>query len=159
MKPICDCDECGAGLCFGAVKCDECGSPCDPDKTRGFTVDRSMIRGDTWQVEFDLVDAEGVPLDLSAPGLKVWFTVAATLPKLATEPVLWQGTLANGGIAPVNAYGGRARVTMPATATQYLADGIVRLYYDLQILDLQGRVSTVERGIIHVEPDVTRAIS
>lgn len=155
---ICNCDDCGAGLCFGAVQCDECGSTCDPDKTRGFTEERKINRGDTWQADYDLVDSDGIPLDLSAPGVKVWFTVAATLPRLATDPVLYQGTLANGEIIAVGLpASGRARVTIPARATAYLPDGVVRLYYDMQVLDASGRVSTVEKGIFVVLPDVTRA--
>lgn len=159
MITICNCDGCGAGLCFGAVKCDDCGASCDPDKTRGFTEERKLTRGDTWVADFDLVDADGIPIDLDAPGVKVWFTIAEQLPRLATSSVLWQGTLGSGIVAVSPATSGKARVTIPASATQYLGDGVVRLYYDMQVLDAAARVTTVEKGIFVVLPDVTRAIS
>lgn len=156
---VCDCDECGAGLCFGAVLCDECGVACDPDKTRGFTTERTMTRGDTIEIEYTLTDPDtGAPVDLGAAGVKVWFTVNPTIPKLATDPVLFQGTLVSGAITIVGlGTSGMILVTIPATTTQFLTDGIEKLYYDLQLKDGAGRVRTVEKGLFRVWPDITRA--
>ncbi len=154
----CNCDDCGAGLCFGAVLCDECGCECDPDKTRGFTVERKANRGDTITIEWDLLDSNGAPVNLGATGVKVWFTINPTIPHLATDPVLFQATLLNGGITIVGLpQAGKIRVVVPASTTYFLTDGIEKLYYDLQVLDADTRVSTVEKGRFFLSPDITRA--
>ncbi len=151
----CDCDACGNELCPGDVLCGTCGEACDPDKTLGFKTKREMNRGETKQIDYDLVDGDGAVVDLSAMGVKVWFTVKDYLTR-ADSQALWQGTLVS-GIGILSA--GKIRVTMPASVTQYLSDGIEKLYYDLKLLDGFGRATVIEKGLFEIAPSVTRAIS
>lgn len=153
------CEECSGSLCPGDVFCGSCGRECDPDRARGFTIRRRITRGDTVQLDYDLVDGNGAPIDLGAFGVKVWFTVKYWL-RDADSAALAQPTLENGGILPRDSdASGRIRVTLESTTTQYILEGTTKLYYDLQVKDADGRISTVERGLFLVDPDVTRATS
>lgn len=155
MTTTCSCDTCGEDLCPGDVLCSSCGEECDPDKTRGFVIERPMERGDTVELEYELVDRNGAAIDVLAAGVVVRFTVKDYLsrPDLLA---IWQGTVA-AGIEQVSI--GKIRVTVPPTATANVPDGIVRLYYDLQLRDSVGRITTIEKGLFRVSPDVTRATS
>jgi hypothetical protein len=158
MSEAC-CEECSGTLCPGDVFCGACGRECDPDRARGFTIRRRVIRGDTIQIDYDLVDSNGTPIDLSNPLVKIWFTVKYWL-RDADVYALAQPTLANGGILPRDvAASGHIRVTIASTVTQYIAEGTTKLYYDLQVLDSTGTVTTLERGLFMVDPDVSRATS
>lgn len=155
----CRCDDCSGELCPGDVLCGQCGAECDPDKTRGFRIERALIRGDTEEIDYDLLDRDGAPLDLSGVNARAWFTVKAYLSQADSQAV-HQATILNGGIVPRdggNLATGRVRVTIPSSATLNVPDGVVKLYYDLQVKDAQGRITTVERGLFFVDPDVTRS--
>lgn len=155
----CRCDNCSGELCPGDVLCGTCGEECDPDRTRGFKIKRKMTRGDTEEIDYDLLDRDGAPLDLSAAGAKAWFTVKRYLSD-ADQFAVHQATIANGGILPRDGgslASGRVRVTVPATATASVAEGTTKLYYDLQVKDALGRISTVEKGLFVIDADVTRA--
>lgn len=151
----CSCDKCGDDLCPGDVICGTCGSACDPDATKGFRIKRPVTRGDTIEIEYALVDKNGAPIDASAIGTKLWFTVKDYLGRPDVQAV-WQGTYL-AGIAQDSV--GKIRVTVPPTATLQVPDGIVKLYYDLQLKDSSARITTIEKGIFEFAPDVTRAIS
>lgn len=152
------CDQCSGSLSPGDVFCGTCGLECDPDKARGFRVRRALVRGDTGVFDFDLVDYLGVPQNLTLTGVKVWFTVKYYLGDQDSQAVA-QLTLGAGIATRDVLTSGRIRVTLPASVTQYVKDGTTRLYYDLQILDGTGRITTVEKGLFLVDPDVTRAVS
>ncbi len=153
------CEECSGTLCPGDVFCGACGVECDPDRARGFTIRRRIVRGDTIQIDYDLVDSAGAPIDLSDPTVKVWFTVKYWL-RDQDVYALAAPTLANGGIVGRDApTSGHVRVTIAASVTQYIADGTTKLYYDLQVKDAAAHVSTVERGLFLVDPDVSRAVT
>lgn len=153
------CEDCSGTLCPGDVFCGACGKECDPDRARGFTLRRRVIRGDTIQIDYDLVDSAGVPIDLSDPDVKVWFTVKYWL-RDQDAYALAAPTLANGGIVGRDVpTSGRVRVTVDSSVTQHIAEGTTKLYYDLQVKDAEGRVATVERGLFLVDPDVTRAVT
>jgi hypothetical protein len=151
----CSCDTCGESLCPGDVLCGSCGKECDPDKTRGFTTVREANRGDTLEIEYDIVDQNGARIDVTANGVLLWFTIKDYLTR-ADSQAAWQGTLGS-GIEQLSV--GTILVTVPPAATQNVSDGIVRLYYDLQIRDVLGRVATIEKGIIELSPDVTRSFA
>jgi hypothetical protein len=155
MSDECECKQCGEDLCPGDVRCSTCGCDCDPDETHGFKIKRRATRGDTITLEFDIVDQDGIPIDASATGFKAWFTMKPYF-SLPDNRASWQGTILNGGITPVRV--GTIRVVIPANATYLIADGIVKLYYDLQIKDLVGRIATIEKGLFLLSPDVTRSI-
>ncbi len=158
MSEAC-CDQCQGDLCPGDVFCGTCGKDCDPDKARGFRRKRRVERGDTVVIDYDLVDPDlGAPLDLTLPGVKVWFTVKYYLDDKDVK-ALAQLTLGAGIATRDVLTSGRIRVTLPATVTAQVNEGATRLYYDLQVLDGTGRVTTVEKGLFVVEPDVTRTTS
>ena len=151
----CSCEKCEADLCPGDVLCGSCGEPCDPDTTRGFRIRRPFDRGDTIEIEYDLVDRDGAPIDATAPGVKVWFTLKDYLTRPDVH-ALWQGMVGS-GISQLSI--GKIRVSIPPSATSNITEGITRLYYDVQIKDGAARIATVEKGIFEISPDVTRAIS
>lgn len=155
MSDNCSCETCDADLCPGDVRCGSCGTDCDPDKTHGFVIKRYSTRGDTLELEFDIVDRDGVPIDASAIGFKAWFTMKSYF-SLPDNRATFRGTLAGGEIVAVRT--GTIRVVIPAGATFLIPDGVVKQYYDLQIKDVVGRISTIEKGLFFFSPDVTRDI-
>lgn len=148
---------CGTDLCPGDVLCSGCGAECDPDETLGFKIKRELNRGETVEIEYDLVDRNSAPVDLSLPGVKVWFTVKDYLVR-ADSQALWQGTLSS-GIDLVASTAGKIRVVVPAATSQHVPDGIVKLYYDLRLLDALGRTTVIEKGLFLVAPSVTKTIA
>ena len=153
------CESCSGVLNPGDFFCDACGKACDPDRARGFSMRRVVNRGDTIQLDYDLVDSQGIPLNTSATGVKIWFTVKNYLTD-ADQNALAQETLNNGGIINRNSpISGQVRVTVPATATQFFFNGTTKAYYDLQVLDSYGNVTTVEKGVFLALPDVTQSTS
>ncbi len=151
----CPCDSCGTELCPGDVRCGDCGEACDPDKTRGFVIRRPMQRGDTVILDFALVDPfTRIPPNPLDAGFQAWFTVKDYLQQRDIQ-ARFQGTYAGGEIVSLG--GGWIRVTMPASSTLWIPDGVVRLYYDVQAAS-GGRVWTHEKGLFEVSPDVTRSI-
>lgn len=145
--------SCQAYSCPGAPFC-SAAKECDPDEASGFSVRRPMVRGETVQIEYVLVNEHGSPLDVTIAGSQTWFTLKDYIVR-ADSQALWQGTY---GAGVVQIEKGRIVVTIPASATQHLSDGVVKIYYDLRIKDSFGRVSTVEKGIFDVAPGVTRSI-
>lgn len=147
------CGQCGAGPgCPDDVRCAAC-SPCgDPDGALGFKKRVPGVRGDTLVVVFEnVVDpVTQAPIDLGAMGSKAWFTVKDYLVR-ADSQAAWQGTLAAG---VVQDYPGHVTVTVPADKTALWPDGVQKLYYDFQVLSA-GKVTTIERGLIVLGPDVT----
>lgn len=132
-----------------------CSQECDPDRERGFVITRRMDRGDTIVIAWTVIDAQRSPIDFSNPSTKAWFTLKDYVIR-ADVQALWQGTLGAGIVQEVV---GTIVVTIPASSTANLPDGVVKLYYDLQVRDSLGRVSTIEKGLFQVDPDVTKSIS
>lgn len=143
--------SCGKPECFATCQCD---AECDPDAELGFVIHHRISRGESIEIEYELVDVNGAPVDLNVSGSKIWFTVKDYLEK-ADSQALWQGTLGSGIVQTTI---GRATVLVAAAATQYLPDGVVKVYYSLRFRDFAGRVATLEKGIFDIEPDVTRSI-
>jgi|SRR5579859_1975040 len=153
------CATCQGTLVPGDINCGDCGTPCDPDVTRGFALRRPLTRGDTIQIDYDLLDKNGSPLDLTPISVRVWFTIKYYLGD-ADQNAVAQATLMNGGISFRDvSTSGHITVTIAAANTVNVAEGTTKLYYDLQVLDSTGRVTTVEKGLFIVDPDVTRATS
>lgn len=151
----CSCESCGSQLCPGDVLCGTCGIECDPDKTRGFVIRREMTRGESKEYDYAVVDEFGASVNLAASGVKVWFTIKDYLSRTDAQ-ANWQGTLTSGIqiTAP-----GKIRVTVPASVTQYMSDGITKLYYDLKLLDGTGRATVIEKGLFEIAPGVTKTIA
>ena len=126
--------------------------------------DYLLTRGDTLLVPVQVLAVpSGLPPDsqpqiVDITGWKLWFTVK----KYLADPdslAVFQGTTVSGDVVITAATSGKALCTMPAISTRALPDGVTRLIYDVQGKDLTGIISTVERGVITVTPDVTRAIT
>jgi hypothetical protein len=158
VTTTCDCDACGNELCPGDVLCGTCGEECDPDKTRGFVIKREMSRGETAIIKYVVVDpVTGAPIDLSIAGVKLWFTVKDYLMR-ADSQAAWQGIIGTGIVVDIPK-AGAITVTMPASVTQYLNDGVEKLYYDLKLLDGAGTARVVEKGLFKIAATTTRAIA
>lgn len=135
------------------------GECCDSDGLRR----RRMFRGDTLvflvQVLKPAPGSVGdcpalVPVDLT--GYTVRFTAKYYLPDNDRQAVVQLTNAIGGGIVVTSALAGMATLTVPPSATRFFPDGIVRIVYDVQVVDAGGIVSTVEIGIIQVIPNVTR---
>ena len=119
--------------------------------------DLSIVRSDTYI--FDVVAKRPdpdtgslVPIDLTTG--KAWFTAKRTLNDLDANAVIQLSTTTSGVIllaAPL----GIVRVTIPPLATTSLPNDPVALQYDIQVSDAAGVVTTIQKGLLMVEPDVT----
>lgn len=130
-----------------------------------------MNRGDTLffvdQVVQDLVTGQlsavpagqplpsgAVPVDIT--GFSIWFTAKSEYPDPDNRAVAQLDNHALGGVVITQATLGKFSVTMPALATRDFPDSDVALVFDIQVEDLAGRVSTIEKDTLTVAPDVTR---
>jgi hypothetical protein len=127
------------------------------------TLALEMVRGDTLTIDVHCEKpdpATGVLLPINLTGAKVWFTAK----RFVTDDDLHakvQVSTTGGGVVVVNAPGGVARVTVPAgsTAPPVLPDDPIDLAYDVQVLEASGALTTVQRGTLTVNPDITLALS
>ncbi len=110
-----------------------------------------VFRGDTIVLNIAAKDTTGAALNCTG-GI-----MTATLKDDLgdADPGLSQVTSPASGIAWVVQASGTATVTFPATATAGLTDDVT-LYYDVQFVDSASRKSTLEKGTIVCERDVTR---
>lgn len=115
-----------------------------------------MFRGDSFPYEFQIKRNE-VPVDLT--GFTLWWTAKRYVSDPDQQAVsrLDNGLL--GGVTIVDALQGKVRAVMPASATLLFPDTASNLFYDLQMKDLSGVVTTVDSGTIAVSADVTRTIA
>lgn len=118
--------------------------------------DCSMYRGDTRYLPFQITDAVGAPLDVT--GYTIWFTAKRQLSD--PDPGVFQQTIAGGELVVTNASLGLGYVRIDPSDTVTLGDSTTQLLWDLQIKSpaADTPVSTVARGTLTVEPDVTRAV-
>lgn len=92
------------------------------------------------------------PVDLTGAA------ITATVKRTVVEPdnvALAQKTV-GAGITIDDPVNGLFTVTLDPFDTIHQADGIVRLELDVQVKEATGRVTTVLRGTLALEPDVTR---
>lgn len=129
---------------------------CDPG-----IVNRRSYRGDTLTFQLTVYQpppAQSAPQDLT--GWFVQFTAKkqhADQDPQAVAVSKTSGTAPNVVTFPFGAPRGILQVMVGPLNTITLGDGRVRLVYDVQIIDPAGNVTTVERGVWTVEPDVTRS--
>jgi hypothetical protein len=97
------------------------------------------------------------PVDLTG-SVEIWFTAKRSFTDLDDDAVIRLGTLNTGlsGITVTDAANGRARVIIPAAATAGLEPGTVFLVYDVQLLELDGTLTTVDSGRLALVDQVTR---
>ena len=117
-----------------------------------------MFRGDTFVQQFQFKRAvlnslAPVPVNISAT------TILATLKHTVVEPdntALTQKTIGAGITVDTGAQG-LFTLTLDPVDTANLPDGVTCLVFDVQVKESGGRVTTVVRGDLMIEPDVTRA--
>lgn len=110
-------------------------------------------RGDDEVYQLTIRDANEQPVDLT--GASLWFTAKRSFEHSDAEAVL-QKTI-GAGITLVDAVAGRADVKIDAADTAGLEARPVPLVWDCQLRSASGDVSTVDAGVLVVEPDVTVA--
>lgn len=120
--------------------------------------DLSFPRGDTYL--FDVlakrIDPQsGQPVTIDLTGGKAWFTAKKTLSDQDVSATIALSTTTS-GVAIVDPTSGRVRVTVPASSTTLL-DADQKLFYDVQVMDSAGVVTTAQYGLLRIQPDVTRA--
>jgi len=121
-----------------------------------------VTRGDTWRHPFLVVDREtGAAVDVT--GWTFWFTakVAYPLPDARAQIALDNIVGGSGGVTLPSPTQGQGLATVQPGVTRQYPDGPVHLLYDIQAADASYPpvITTVERGVLVVEPDVTRAIT
>jgi hypothetical protein len=121
--------------------------------------DETMFRGDTFRRDLSIVSCTSsvppVPVDITA-WLFRW-----SVKKSIGDPdakVVYQGTIANGGVLVTDAVNGKLTIVMPADRTATLPDTQKTLVWDVQAEDPAGNVATVVEGTIAVTLDVTRTV-
>lgn len=117
--------------------------------------DLTMYRGDTRELVI-LVNQNGQPVNLD--GSKLWLTAKWYVSDPDNMAVIALTSETSGGIVFDPLVRGRAVATIQPISTRAFPDGPVTLQYDVQMKDVTGKVTTVERGTLTVTPDITRTI-
>lgn len=145
----CPCKSCGYELEVGDVTCGACGAECDPDEANGFKIERKVTRGNTLVLEVRAQNpfTKGAPNSASA-GFKARVTIRQNLGDKIPEFV---GSFDLGDV--VDAGGGTFQIVVPSTVTYAFADGVTKLYYDVQFVE-NGKTWTQEKGLVRVMPGV-----
>lgn len=123
-------------------------------------VARGMVRSDTWRLYLE-VTRNGVAVDLT--GAKLWFTAKVALSD--ADPGVFQLDTATGAVAAGEiliespAANGKVTVKLNTAATSSVPDAGVTWFYDVQLKESTGVITTLETGTLRVEPDVTKATS
>lgn len=116
----------------------------------------TMIRGDTFTFDAQLFRADGRVFDIT--GAKVYFTMKLS----AVQPdadSLCQLYSPSNGVTIIDALAGRITVKVPPIATRALQDGNVKCPADIQVIEANGDITTVDMMTITVIPDITRALT
>lgn len=114
-------------------------------------LDVTMYRGDTRLLDFVITRA-GVVVDLT--NATVWFTAKRSLTDADVDAVFQLYSPSN-GVQITGATYGEVRVTIPPSATDALTKSEA-LYWDLQVKEANGNISTTASGTLLVKLDVTR---
>jgi hypothetical protein len=117
----------------------------------------NFFRGDTH--EFDIiVTRSGVAVDLT--GATLWVTARRTDAPAGTYVFQKGNAGALSGITITNALGGQAHCTIAASDTNTLPDTLpLVLYWDCQLKEASGRVSTIAIGSMTIQEEHTREIA
>jgi hypothetical protein len=117
-----------------------------------------VFRGDTAVFDVRAWRDDG-HLDLTAVGVKAWFTLKTT-PHAADADATLALSLAAGGLALIDAVNGYLRLTLSAAQTALL-NPRTTYFWDIQIKDGSGQIFTPEGlwGELRVLADRTRATS
>ena len=111
---------------------------------------KDFYRGDTLRYKLTFKDADTqTPVDLT--GASIWFTLKSNISEPDNEAAIQVHTETH-----IDAVNGKTEIVVPASETNNL--DISTYFYDFQLVDAQGNVSTVMSGKVKVLPDVTRSI-
>lgn len=112
----------------------------------------SGVRGDTNVYDLRVI-RQNAPVNLT--GVKMWFTLKDDRNDPDSEALIQVNNIDD----PSQVYytqptAGRAQIALLPGDTVALVDNA--FYYDIQILETSGAVTTIANGILHLENDVTK---
>jgi len=114
------------------------------------TANLRMTRGDTFIFKFQ-VFLNGVEVDVTG------YSFVMTCRYRAPEAVVFTRSSPSTGIALTTPASGICTVTVAPSNTNTLPLEVLRFPYDIQMTDPSGNITTVLRGILRIDPDITRA--
>jgi hypothetical protein len=112
------------------------------------------IRGDT--NIYNIVVLRG-DVTINITGAKIWFTAKHFPQDTDANAVIRLDSNGN-GVNIYDALHGRAQISVPPESTTGLADEEV-LFYDVQMKESNGIITTIATGKMHVQQDVTQAVA
>lgn len=110
-----------------------------------------MKRGDTLVIDLT-VTRNAAAVNLT--GASLWMTAKTDFS--GADPGQFQKTVGV-GITITNAAGGLAQIVVAPADTDAVGATTTTFKYDIQLKEASGRVSTIQIGLLTVEPDVTRS--
>lgn len=110
----------------------------------------TVIRGDDEVLALSVVDADGVPVNLTTAEL--WFTVKRKLSDPDSDAIIQKTT---GAGIEHEAEAGSATIYLEPSDTEGLAARQQTFRFDVQLKEQDGRISTILRDYLTVKPDVT----
>lgn len=116
-------------------------------------LDLDLPRGDTgrWLLNFNV----------NLTGAKIWFTAKRAFADADNAALIALST-DTAGITITDALNGLATLVIPPASTSSLTTPTppapLTLYYDIQVKESDGTVTTVQQGRLHIRGDVTRSI-
>lgn len=116
------------------------------------TADMTVIRGDTHQELLTVTDANGAAFNLT--DAVIWFTVKARKSRPDNEALIQHRSDVGDAIEILDAVEGEARHTLTADETEDL-DAPKSYYFDYQVVESDGRTTTIEIGTLQVLEDIT----
>lgn len=113
---------------------------------------KDYIRGDTRVILINCIQSDGVtPINLT--GGKIYFTVNASNAPVDDTSAAFQKTTTT-HIAPTL---GQTSVTVTNADTQAMAPGTY--YYDVQLKDAAGNITSLKQDVFIVNADIGRSIN
>lgn len=127
-------------------------------------MDLTLQQGDTHYLEAVITreDQNGVDQPVPLPtGTKLWWTAKTKKTDPDTAAVIRKGTT-NAGLTGIDVTGtatGQCVVTLAPADTANVGKGTVFLHWDMQLLELDGTLTTVNKGRLALTEEVTNASS
>ncbi|WLD56884.1 hypothetical protein NFC81_09085 [Salinispirillum sp. LH 10-3-1] len=107
-----------------------------------------IVRGDNYSIEVRLKDENGSPLSLA--GRTLWFTIKES-PSQIDDSAQLQASFPQSGSDAENGIG---YITLNAAQTEVLEP--IRYWYDIQLVTDPLTITTLMRGRVRVDADITR---
>lgn len=109
----------------------------------------SQARGDTWNLQFLMLDIDGNPIDVT--NFQYWFTIKTSPDLLDEDAAIQLGPIA---LNPARASLGYVDIIVPGVQTNELDP--ITYHYDLQEVRDDGTISTLIIGKVRIKADITR---